>query len=76
MFSYMACLLLYAKRGNVLGRMSYRKQVGNEFSIVDVQRVDEHGKAVCQFYYERGPSNDVTGDISIVLDKLLAMVSS
>lgn len=75
-FSYMACLLLYAKRGNVLGRMSYRKQVGNEFSIVDVQRVDEHGKAVCQFYYERGPSNDVTGDILIVLDKLLAMVSS
>lgn len=75
-FGYLACMLLYAKRRAILGRMKYRNQIGIEDSVVEVQRLDNQGKAICSFYYERQTMSSVEEDISKVLDGLLAMVSS
>ena len=75
LFGYLACLLLYAKRNAILGRMKYRSQFGNEDSVFEVQRLDNQGKAICSFYYERQTINGNNVDISQVLDRILEMVA-
>jgi len=74
-FGYLACLLLYAKRNAVLGRMKYKSQFGNEDSVFEVQNLDNQGKAICSFYFERPTTNRINEDISQVLDRLLEMVA-
>lgn len=74
-FAYLASLLLYAKRGTVVGRVQYRDQYGSEPSIVEVQEVDRNGKSLCALYYDSGINKYASEDFLLVLDKLLSMVS-
>ena len=76
-FSYLACFLSYHHRGRIINsREHYRNQKGVEPSIFEIVGVDEKGKAECTYYRNSSQSYDFEVDFSMLLDKVVNMVSA
>lgn len=73
--SYLACPLAIANRGRLFSnKVQYRKRTSIEPSIFEIERVNDNGRAECQFYMDK--TNGNKDESAMLLDKLLGMLSA
>ena len=76
LLSYLGCFLAYLHRRRLTNaKVHFRNHRGITPAVFDVERVDEHGKAVCA-YYGDSTMDDYKSEFSKLLDKVLDMVSA
>lgn len=75
--SYLACPLSIATRGRLFNnKIPFRNPMGGESTVFEIDRLDDSGKAVCQYYIDRTGGYDNKTYFLKALDKLLGMLSA
>lgn len=78
MFIYLACFLAYCKNGRILNnRVNFRNSTRNgESTMFEIEKVDDYGRAECQYYTDSTSSKNHEQIFDALLDKVLGMVSA
>lgn len=76
-FIYLACFLAYCKNGRLFrSRVHYRNAKHGVSNKFEIERIDEYGRAECQFYSDSTGNIDYNQVFYDLLDKVLDMVSA